>query len=254
MSSPALVSCLCVTEDRHPFLPWLLWNVTKQIHKNIELIIVTPPGDVLGNLAVDLVRDLPKPPFPIRVVPCEPDTSLGERRNVALRHATGAFVAWFDDDDFSTPDRIDELVRILEHTGGAFAGCRELWFWDLWADRADHLPASDITTAVAMNTALVRTELALRVPFRPIECGEDVRWMADLCFAAGNEGYFTPNPHGFCLAHSSNTSNHRDRRRWTIATSEVRKAFGRVALRGLDPELEGLRAQLRAAGRGPTIE
>lgn len=251
MSARPLVSCLCVTEDRPEFMPWLLWNVAHQTYPDLELVIVAPFDDVLGNVAGDLVDSLPK--TRLRIVRVEASKTLGQRRDLALHHACGEFVAWFDDDDFSAPDRIEELVRILEHTGGAFCGSREQWFWDLWADRSDVLRPSDITTAVVMNTALVRSELATRIPFRSIERGEDIRWMADLCFAAGNEGYFTPNAHGFCLSHESNTSNHRDQRRWTLTTSDVRKAFGRSALQGLDRELEALRGRLRASGRAPTI-
>jgi hypothetical protein len=38
-SSP-LFSCLCVTEKRTPFLPWLLWNFDKQTWVNKELVII----------------------------------------------------------------------------------------------------------------------------------------------------------------------------------------------------------------------
>lgn len=252
MAVAPLVSCLCVTEDRAEFWPWLFWNVGKQTHRNLELVIVSPQPLVLGGDGAELAGGLPK--TSVRTVEVNPSKTLGERRGLAVAEARGEYLAWFDDDDFSTPDRLEELVRICERTGGAFCGCRELWFWDLWADRSDVVQPSDITTAVAMNTALVRTELAKRTPFRKLDQGEDVRWMAELCFAAGNEGYFTPNLHGFCLSHSGNTANHRDRRGWTRTTSDVRRRLGRVALEGLDHELDRLRRRLRNGGRAPTIE
>ncbi|MDX6511428.1 MAG: hypothetical protein QOE36_932, partial [Gaiellaceae bacterium] len=64
--APDLVSCLCVTEDRPAFLPWLLWNYRKQDYEARELVIVDSSSE-LSRMA-----DEPG----VTVVPCPPRTSV----------------------------------------------------------------------------------------------------------------------------------------------------------------------------------
>lgn len=51
-ASKPLVSCLCVTEDRAAFMPWLFWNYDRQSYARRELVIVdssTIPFEPLGR-------------------------------------------------------------------------------------------------------------------------------------------------------------------------------------------------------------
>jgi len=38
-SQQPLISCLCVTENRPAFLPWLLWNYERQTWARRELVV-----------------------------------------------------------------------------------------------------------------------------------------------------------------------------------------------------------------------
>src|SRR5215204_6300079 len=118
-----LVSCLCVTEDRFAFLPWLLWNYGKQDYPARELVVVDssirPPA--LDERTVTLVR-------------CPPGTSIARKRNMAVEAARGAAVAWFDDDDWQHPRRLSILAAAL--AGGALAGATRSWFVDVESGRA----------------------------------------------------------------------------------------------------------------------
>jgi hypothetical protein len=40
LTSSPFVSCLCATEDREPFMPWLLGNFYKQDYPKRELVVV----------------------------------------------------------------------------------------------------------------------------------------------------------------------------------------------------------------------
>src|SRR4051794_9670806 len=60
-----LVSCLCVTEGRVQFWPWLWWNFIKQDHPRRELVIVDSSPE---PIAVDDPR--------VRVVTATPGTSV----------------------------------------------------------------------------------------------------------------------------------------------------------------------------------
>ena len=55
---PGLVSCLCVTEERPAFLPWLFWNYGKQDYWARELVIVDSSREPLttDDSSVTVVR------------------------------------------------------------------------------------------------------------------------------------------------------------------------------------------------------
>ena len=113
-----LVSCLCVTESRPEFWPWLWWSFAKQDYENRELVVV-------DSSPHPLVRDHADPR--VRVVTAVPGTSVAVKRNLALREARGSVVAWFDDDDWQHPRRLSLLVGALS-CGPAIAGSTRSWF------------------------------------------------------------------------------------------------------------------------------
>src|SRR5689334_3695599 len=118
--SAPLISCLCVTERRQEFMPWLLWCYDRQSWPRRELLILDSsprPFQVAGQEDV-------------RVITVPEGTNVPHKRNLALRHASGEFVAWFDDDDWQHPDRLTLLMAALR--GGAlWAGMSSAWFVDL---------------------------------------------------------------------------------------------------------------------------
>ena len=103
-------SCLCVTEDRPDFREWLLWNYRKQDHPHRELVVVDssdPPlrwPDEAG----------------LRVVRCDHGTPIPVKRNLAMRHAVGEAITWFDDDDWQHPRKLSLLAAAL--VGSTIAG------------------------------------------------------------------------------------------------------------------------------------
>lgn len=117
-ASPAapLVSCLCVTESRAEFWPWLWWSFAKQDYENRELVVVDSSPD-------PVVSNDPQ----IRVVTAVPGTVVSVKRNLALREARGSVVAWFDDDDWQHPRRLSLLAGALS-SGSAVAGSTTSWF------------------------------------------------------------------------------------------------------------------------------
>src|SRR5512143_1746604 len=100
MVQDTLVSCLCVTEGRAAFMPWLLWCFDRQIWPHRELVIIdssSQPCQIGG-------RD------DIRVVCVPQRTIVGKKRNLALAEACGDVVTWFDDDDWQHPNKLAWLV------------------------------------------------------------------------------------------------------------------------------------------------
>src|SRR5690606_27618413 len=120
MVSP-LVSCLCVTERRSAFMPWLLWGYERQTWKDKELIIIDSSKEPFRSERAD-----------VRVIHAEPGSNIPVKRNLALRAARGDVIAWFDDDDWQYPERLERLVQVLG-TGAVWAGGTRSWFIDLWS-------------------------------------------------------------------------------------------------------------------------
>lgn len=117
--SNELISCLCVTEDRENFIPWLLWNYNKQTWKNKELIII----DSSKNPLIIQERD------DIKVIYTEYKSKLGFKRNMALNNANGKYVAWFDDDDWQHPERLTQLINSINNK--LYSGPHYGYFIDL---------------------------------------------------------------------------------------------------------------------------
>src|SRR5690606_1574187 len=68
LTAEPLVSCLGVTENRHAFVPWLLWSYDKQDWKRRELVIVDSSDPPIS------VPDRPD----VRVLRVPPGTELGK--------------------------------------------------------------------------------------------------------------------------------------------------------------------------------
>ena len=148
-----LVSCICVTEGRAAFMPWLLWCFDRQAWQRRELLILDSserPFDVSA-------RD------DVRVVALPPGTGVARKRNLAMRAARGDLIAWFDDDDWQHPQKLVWHVEALKN-GAAYAGSASGWFVDLHrlscaAFRAPH-------GLTIFNSAGFRREAVLPVAFR----------------------------------------------------------------------------------------
>ena len=122
-----LVSCLCVTESRPAFMPWLLWCFDRQSWLNRELVIVdssTEPFRVSG-------RD------DVRVIAAPPGAGVARKRNLAIAQARGEIITWFDDDDWQHPDKLMWIVEALGDRA-MYAGSRHGW----WVILANSLRAS----------------------------------------------------------------------------------------------------------------
>jgi glycosyltransferase involved in cell wall biosynthesis len=115
-----LISCLCVTENRAAFMPWLLWNYDRQTWPNRELIIVDSSPAPLACERED-----------VRVIAAPTGANIPAKRNMALRAAQGEIVTWFDDDDWQHPDKLAILVEALADESVAYAGGQHGWFVNL---------------------------------------------------------------------------------------------------------------------------
>jgi hypothetical protein len=225
-----LVSCLCVTQDRPAFMPWLLWGYARQTWARKELVIVDSSREPC-TLEV---------PEGVRVVRARPGARVAEKRNVALDEARGDAIAWFDDDDWQHPRRLEVLLEMLG-AGAPAAGPCEAWFVDLWTKRCNRYGGSQ----VIFNGAVFEREFALTQRFDPERLrGSDTLWLRALAARNGSTWSRFPKPLFLWLVHESNLSNPRSRRACRNPTSELATRVGEDAWAGTELELERLRERL----------
>ncbi|MGC4067365.1 MAG: glycosyltransferase family A protein [Polyangiaceae bacterium] len=115
---PPLVSCLCVTERRAAFMPWLLWGFERQTYEHRELVIVDSSPEPLSISRAN-----------VRVLAAPPGSNVPTKRNLALDAARGDYIAWFDDDDWQHPERLERLVESLREDH-VIVGSSRSWFVD----------------------------------------------------------------------------------------------------------------------------
>jgi hypothetical protein len=227
-STPS-ISCLCVTQDRHAFLPWLMWNYQKQDYPARELVIV--------DGSVDPFR----PPAPdVRVVTCGPRATVAEKRNIAVDAARGAIVTWFDDDDWQHPRKLSQLVAALGDAHVA-AGSRQGWFIDLRGSRGRVFRA---TRGVLFNSMAVRRNALHDLRFDELrQRAADTPWLAALRRKYG-EPQVVEEVLTCWLCHESNLSNPSSRHVFDESLEDVARSVGVPAGSGAPTQLRLLRQRL----------
>jgi glycosyltransferase involved in cell wall biosynthesis len=124
-----LVSCVMPTKSRRAFVPAAIDCWRKQTYENRELIIVDDGEDAIEDLIPNDKR--------IRYVFQKVRrNTTGKKRNFCNDLARGEIICHFDDDDWSSPDRIAFQVGMLNKSGLPVTGFSKLLFWDCVKKRA----------------------------------------------------------------------------------------------------------------------
>ncbi|MDQ3917700.1 MAG: glycosyltransferase [Acidobacteriota bacterium] len=129
-----LVSCIMPTYGRRPFVPLALSNFLKQDYPRKELIVVDDGEDTVA----DLLCGVPG----VVYLHLDARATIGAKRNIACRHASGEVIAHWDDDDWYAPDRLRyQALPILfgeaDVTGLENSSVFELPGGDFWTTDAD---------------------------------------------------------------------------------------------------------------------
>lgn len=231
-----LISCLCVTENRLAFMPWLLWNYDRQSWAKRELVIV-------DSSTTPYQSDRPD----VRVVGAPPGTGVGAKRNLALEHARGIIVTWFDDDDWQHPQKLSLLADALADERVVYAGARHAWFVDLAGGGCTRYRGSG--GQPVFNSAGFRLEAVRSVRFsEKRRKASDTRWMQALRQRYPSRMALLPKEDlFFWLCHGGNLSNPAGRRRFPKPLHVLQEMVGEgwgdtgAALAGLRERLAGAR-------------
>jgi hypothetical protein len=231
-----LVSCLCVTENRHAFMPWLLWSYDRQRWAERELVVIDssePPVE------------LPKR-HDIRVIHVPLGTSLGKKRNLALDAARGQIVAWFDDDDWQHPGRLSHLIPLLREAaarlGASFIGPSQSYFIDIEARRAE---AYRLSRYAIFNGSIYYTAMVRHARFpEDVLRTEDTRWISTLLRSRQGAAIVGRQESPFLwLSHDVNVTNAQGVRRLRRDAQEVIRSLG-PAWADTPEQLSRLRSRL----------
>lgn len=236
-AAAGLVSCLCVTESRSAFLPWLLWNYRRQTWQNKELLIVDSSSEPFRSDLSD-----------IRVLHVPDEKGIAEKRNRALLAARGEFIAWFDDDDWQHPERLERLCGYLLNGSADIAGCTSSWFLDLWKSRcAPYHPTGE----PIFNSCVFRAEIAKSLRFdEKVRRASDTPWMSRIKRRAVGRLTIVPRAtYSAWLCHDMNVSNPRTQRRCVLPLQLFHRSVGN-AWEETETELAALRARLTSRTDG----
>jgi hypothetical protein len=186
------VTCLCLTRNRREWLPKAIKSYLAQSYANRELLILADGEEV---------RDLIPEREDIRLVHIEEGRNIGDKRNYGVSLARGRYVAHWDDDDYSAPDRLLDQVTRLRNGSHAVTGYTQLDFTDgnsWWRHMGDvgHAPGS---------TLLYERGWAVQHPFVAVQIGEDGDFVKD---ARARKAIVTVPANGMMTAtiHAGNTS------------------------------------------------
>jgi len=121
-----LVSICTPTYNRRPFIPIIVKCFLNQTYPRdrMEWIIVDDGTDKIE----DLIKSYNIPQ--IKYIKLPSKISLGEKRNLMHKHATGSIIVYMDDDDYYPPERVSHAVETLQANPKAMiAGSSEMYVY-----------------------------------------------------------------------------------------------------------------------------
>ncbi len=229
-----LVSCLCITEKRPTFMPWLLYCFDSQTWMQRELLIIDSSPVPIEKMEREDVR----------IITVPPGTSIPAKRNIALQEAAGGIITWFDDDDWQHPNKLRCIVEAIS-SGALYAGSIDSWFLDLSTYRCSKFQAR--TGDLLFNSAGFLKSAVQSIRFNEnILKASDTYWMREVKKKLGYNRKMLGNQEilFFWLCHNSNISNPAKAKHFSDSLDDLRQSVGVTAWGNTDEELDALRLRL----------
>lgn len=118
MTGPPTVSVIIPTYNRMRMLKRALGSVLRQTYGSVEIIVVDG-GSTDGTH--DVVENL-QGSYDINYIRNDSPQGLSAARNIAMRAATGQFIAFLDDDDMWEMSKVERQVKALLGAKDTYAG------------------------------------------------------------------------------------------------------------------------------------
>lgn len=113
MNSGTLVSVIIPTTRRPDLVQRALQSVFSQTHSNLEIIVVV---DGPNPETMEVLARLPEPR--LKIIQNDTPVGAGAARNRGAASASGAWLAFLDDDDAWVPEKIERQIQVAEGPGG----------------------------------------------------------------------------------------------------------------------------------------
>jgi len=111
LKTDPMVSVIVPTYNRPDTLKRTLESIAAQTYKRIEAIVVNDAGEDVSGV-IDTFHDR----LSIKYLVHDKNKGLAAVRNTAIRHASGQYIAYLDDDDIFHPHHVETAVKILTTT------------------------------------------------------------------------------------------------------------------------------------------
>ena len=161
-----LISCIMPTRNRRNFVGQAISYFLRQDYPFKELVILDDGEDTIGDLVPHDER--------VRYFRLNPTLSLGAKRNLGCELSRGEFIALWDDDDWSSPQRLRVQLSELRAADALACGVSDLLHYcpatgQAWLYR----PLPQQRSWVAGCTLLYRKAFWQSHPFPEVNVGED---------------------------------------------------------------------------------
>ncbi|MBE7445033.1 MAG: glycosyltransferase [Planctomycetia bacterium] len=148
-----LVSVIIPTYNRPDSLKSTLESIAAQTYKHIEAIVVNDAGEDVSGIVYAFRNKLL-----IKYLVLDVNKDRSAARNTAIKHASGQYIAYLDDDDIFYPEHIETALQVLTTTNHKVVytdACRtqQLKFGDTYQTINKDVPYSvDYTRGVFYTT------------------------------------------------------------------------------------------------------
>ena len=122
------VSCIMPTRNRRAFVSQAIWYFLCQDYPNRELIVVDDGSDGIRDLIPDDRR--------LRYIRLSQPVDLLSKRQIAIDHSCGDYIAHWDDDDWHAPNRLTEQMRALQSSQATCCVIRSVLHYDVFEGQA----------------------------------------------------------------------------------------------------------------------
>lgn len=111
-----LITCAITAFNAEKTIEAAIESASKQTYSNIEILVV---DDCSTDGTIDVIKRLTKLDRRIRLICQRKNSGVAAARNTLIRESKGQYIAFFDDDDASEPERVGKqyaLVKSFERT------------------------------------------------------------------------------------------------------------------------------------------
>ena len=170
LTSIPLVSVIVLTCNRNEFAKFSLQNIARQDYQNLEVVLVDDGQSKVQQISdIDTVFD--KEHLRVNLLSLDHQLTIGQKRNLAVREATGQVIVHWDDDDLYSNHRISAQVWPI------LVGKTDITM--IYHSLFANLPGGDVYETLKnhfpyLGSLAYRKSVSEQFPFKSVSLAEDL--------------------------------------------------------------------------------